>query len=150
MAKKLKGRAEEGSVTQLMMDSAQQIWLAGLGALGKSRAEGSKLFDSLVKEGQAVQARASKAANAQMSQISKTASGTWDKLEEVFERRVSKSLHKLGVPTHGEIEALNKHVNKLNASVQALLVSSKAPRKAPTKRAAAKASKPASSATPPA
>ncbi len=33
-----------------LSDSAQQVWLAGLGALGV-QAEGSRFFDGLVKEG---------------------------------------------------------------------------------------------------
>jgi poly(hydroxyalkanoate) granule-associated protein len=125
MAQKLKEASDDGKITQLVMSSAHQIWLAGLGAFAKAQAEGTKLFDSLVKEGEAVQARAGKVATAQMAQVSKNAAGAWDKLEQVFEDRVSKSLNRLGVPTYGDIQALSKHVNELNASVQELLKSSK-------------------------
>ena len=31
--------------------SAQEIWLAGLGALARAQEEGGKMFDTLVKEG---------------------------------------------------------------------------------------------------
>ena len=34
-----------------VMDSAQQIWLAGLGALARTQQEGGKFFDALVEEG---------------------------------------------------------------------------------------------------
>ncbi|MDD0473389.1 phasin family protein, partial [Streptococcus pneumoniae] len=40
-----------------LSDSAQQVWLAGLGALGRAQAEGSRFFDGLVKEGEAWEAR---------------------------------------------------------------------------------------------
>ena len=60
MAQKLKEAADDGKITQLVLSSAHQIWLAGLGAFAKAQAEGTKLFDSLVKEGEAVQARAGK------------------------------------------------------------------------------------------
>jgi poly(hydroxyalkanoate) granule-associated protein len=123
MAQKLKETADDGKITQYIMSSAHQIWLAGLGAFAKTQAEGTKLFESLVKEGEAVQARAGKAANAQFAQMTKSASGAWDKLEEVFEERVSRSLNRLGVPTYNDIQALTKHVNELNASVQQLLAS---------------------------
>lgn len=125
MAQKLKETTDDAKVAHLVMNSAHQIWLAGLGAFAKAQAEGTKVFDSLVKEGEAVQARAGKAATTQMSQLSKSAAGAWDKLEQVFEERVSKSLNRLGVPTYADIQALSKHVNELNASVQELLKSSK-------------------------
>jgi len=135
MAQKLKETTDDAKVAHLVMNSAHQIWLAGLGAFAKAQAEGTKVFDSLVKEGEAVQARAGKAATTQMSQLSKSAAGAWDKLEQVFEERVSKSLNRLGVPTYADIQALSKHVNELNASVQELLKSSKRAGKTPATKA---------------
>ena len=32
-------------------ESAQQVWLAGVGAFGRAQSEGTKLFETLVKEG---------------------------------------------------------------------------------------------------
>ena len=148
MAQKLKQAAEDTKITQVVMDSAHQIWLAGLGAFARAQAEGTKVFDSLVKEGEAVQARAGKAASAQMTRLSKNAAGAWDKLEQVFEERVSKSLNRLGVPTYADIQSLSKRVNELNASVQELVKASKAKGEAPRKpavRTAARSGKEASS-----
>ena len=125
MAQKLKATAGDGNIGHVVMNSAQQIWLAGLGAFARAQSEGSKMFDSLVKEGEAVQSRTGKAAGAQMTRLSKNAAGTWDKLEQVFEDRVSKSLNKLGVPSYGDIQALSKHVNELNANVRILVKQSK-------------------------
>ena len=45
---------------------------------------------------------------------------TWDKLEQVFEQRVARALHRLGVPTKKEIEKLTARVEELTASVQRL------------------------------
>src|SRR6478609_6645597 len=131
MALKLKEAADDTKIVQLVTHSAHQIWLAGLGAFAKAQSEGTKLFDSLVKEGEALQSRAGKAANTQIALISKSVGGTLDKLEQVFEARVSKSLNKLGVPTYGDIQALSKQVNQLNASVQELLKSEKQAKRAP-------------------
>lgn len=125
MAQKLKGTAGDGKFGQVVMSSAQQIWLAGLGAFARAQAEGGKMFESLVKEGEAVQARTGKAASAQMTRLGKNAAGTWDRLEQVFEDRVSKSLNRLGVPSYGDIQALSKHVNELNANVRMLVKQSK-------------------------
>jgi poly(hydroxyalkanoate) granule-associated protein len=63
MAKKLEELADESSEEQLaktIMESANQIWLAGLGAFSKGQEEGAKMFEALVKEGEHLQKRARK------------------------------------------------------------------------------------------
>ena len=42
-------------MSQRMKDSAQHIWLAGLGAFAKAQEEGTKVFENLVKEGSHLQ-----------------------------------------------------------------------------------------------
>ena len=43
-------------------ESAQQIWLAGLGAFAKAQEEGGKVFEALVKEGTSIQRKTQSAA----------------------------------------------------------------------------------------
>ena len=110
MAKKLKALAEEaGSENQLaakIKDSANQIWLAGLGAFAKAQAEGGKMFESLGQEGEAMQNKARKTAEETLSEVKSKATGTWDKLEQVFEDRVARALHSLSVPTRKDVDSL--------------------------------------------
>ena len=40
-----------------IMDSAQQIWLAGMGAFGRAQEEGTKLFETLVREGSTLESK---------------------------------------------------------------------------------------------
>jgi poly(hydroxyalkanoate) granule-associated protein len=134
MVKKLKRLAEGASDNQLaatVRDSAQQIWLAGLGAFGKAQAEGAKVFDALVKEGRNLEGRTRKFAQMRMGSVTGTvekaatkatarATATWDKLEQVFEDRVARALNKLGVPTNRDIQNLSKRVEELTASVRKL------------------------------
>ena len=47
--------AARGPLAGAIKDSAQQIWLAGLGAFSKAQEEGGKVFDTLVKEGLTIQ-----------------------------------------------------------------------------------------------
>ena len=112
-------------------DSAQQIWQAGLGAFTKAQAEGSKAFETLVKEGVSFQRKTQSAAEEKITEatqkmtsmatdISSKASGQWDKLENIFEDRVAKALNKLGVPSAKDISALIARIDDLNASVQKL------------------------------
>jgi poly(hydroxyalkanoate) granule-associated protein len=117
MVKKLAELAEEGgesTFVSTIRESAATIWLAGLGAFSKAQEEGGKLFDTLVKEGEAVQNRASKSAQETLSEARSRASETWDKLEHVFVDRVGRALHSLNVPTKHDIDTLTKRVSELS------------------------------------
>ena len=135
-------------------DSAQQIWQAGLGAFTRAQAEGSKAFESLVKEGVSIQRKTAAAAEEKISEatskmshmatdITSKASGQWDKLENIFEERVAKALNKLGVPSAKDVNALIARIDELNKAVQKL--SAKA---APTTVAKAATPKPKAKAAP--
>ena len=126
-------------------DSAQQIWLAGLGAFSKAQEEGSKAFDSLVKEGLAIQRKTQAVAEERISEathrvthmatdISSKAAGQWDKLENIFEDRVAKALNKLGVPSARDIESLMERIDTLSQAVHRL--SAQTPAKTAVKVAA--------------
>jgi len=133
MVKKLKALAKSDDIqlAEAVRNSAQQIWQAGLGAFAKAQEEGSKVFTRLVKEGGDLQKRTQKLAEYKVSgvtdtvskmagNVGKQASGSWDKLEQVFEDRVSRALGRLGVPSQKDIQALSKHVEELNNSVALL------------------------------
>ena len=152
MGKKLKslaGSLTENQLALTVKDSAQQIWLAGLGAFAKAQEEGGKVFDSLVKEGETIQARTRKMTDERIAVVAGKAAGTWDRLEQVFEDRVARSLSSLGVPSKKDIDKLSKRVVELTAVVQTLSeirVSVKAPvaaKPAAVKAPAKPAAKPA-------
>ncbi len=117
-------------------ESAQQIWLAGLGAFSKAQEGGGKVFEALMKEGLSIQRKTqavaeekileatSKMAN-MAGDIQSKAGHQWDKLENIFEDRVAKALNKLGVPSAKDIDALIARIDELNRSVQKM--SAKAP-----------------------
>jgi len=152
MVKKLKALAKhsagDSQLADAVKDSAQQIWLAGLGAFSKAQEEGQKVFNALVKEGNSIQKRTMRVTEDKMTEVTsrvgklaggfqKQATGTWDKLEGVFEERVERALTRLGVPTSKEIAELTARVEQLTASVQKLSGTKPAARKAaPRKRAA--------------
>ena len=160
MVKKLKALSEKQSVSglldsqlaQTVRDSAQQIWLAGMGAFAKAQDERGKFFETLVKEGLSLQKKTQGMAEEKISEVTGRMSamaGTvtakagqnWDKLEAIFEQRTAKALSKLGVPTAKDVQALNQRVEELAAAV-ARLSKSAAPAKSagkPAGKAAAKA-----------
>jgi poly(hydroxyalkanoate) granule-associated protein len=115
-------------LSSAVKDSAQQIWLAGLGAFAKAQEEGSKVFDTLVREGVTMQRKTQTAAGEKLSEatsrmstmasdLSSRASGQWDKLETIFEGRVSKALTRLNVPTAEDIAALGARIDELNRNL---------------------------------
>ena len=122
----------------LVQESAHQIWLAGLGAFAKAQEEGSKVFQSLVKEGLDLQRQTKAAAeeklaeatsklrsmadasNLSVSSLSAKVPQPWDKLESIFEDRVGKALKHLGVPTLEEFDALKTELVALKQQLKAL------------------------------
>lgn len=159
-ADKKKSNAQLSSTVK---DSAQQIWLAGLGAFSKAQEEGGKVFEALVKEGLTIQRKTQAVAEEKIteatsrvttmaSDIGTKAQGQWDKLENIFEDRVAKALAKLGVPSARDLEALSARVDALAKGSKAAPVkaAAKPAAKAPAKKAAAKKAAPAKAAAKPA
>ena len=121
MVKKLKTPAvDNGKLSDTIKDSAQQIWLAGLGAFAKAQEEGNKVFDALIREGESLQLKTRKVTEDKVSEIASKATGSWDRLEQVFEDRVARALGSLGVPTKKDVDALSKRVKELTIQVEKL------------------------------
>ncbi len=130
-------------------ESTQQIWQAGLGAFAKAQAEGTKVFDALVKEGKRLQektqgvaqeqfADVSTKANALKAEFLSKATGQIGKLEGIFEERVAKALKQMGIPTKHDIAELHKKIDALKAAKPAAKPAVKAAAKPVAKKAAPK------------
>jgi poly(hydroxyalkanoate) granule-associated protein len=130
----------DSQLAHSVKESAQQIWLAGMGAFSKAQAEGGKVFETLVKEGMNLQRKTQGIAEEKISEVTgkmSSMAGTvtakagqnWDKLEAIFEARTAKAMNKLGVPTAKDVDALVQRVDELAAAVAKL--SKTAPAKAP-------------------
>jgi len=131
-AGKQTGGHKDRDAAQAVLDSSRQIWLAGLGAFSRAQAEGMKVFETLVKQGEVLESRtrraaadkasmAQVAAKAKVKEMQKGVGGTWDKLEQVFEHRVERALAKLGVYTQTDMERLTQRVDKLSDAVNELI-----------------------------
>jgi poly(hydroxyalkanoate) granule-associated protein len=118
------GFGGDNETAKAISDSAQRIWLAGLGAFERAKAEGPKMFEVLVEQGKSFAERARGAADQALQSARASASGAggrFDKLEQVFEDRVSKSLGRLGVMTRGEVADLSKQVAALTDEVRSMM-----------------------------
>lgn len=119
-------------LAQAILESSHQIWLAGLGAFAKAQGGGVKVFETLVKQGEGLEAKtrfaaaqtaqaARGAATAKAKEMQSIAGDTWDKLEQVFEKRVARALGRLGVYSAADVARLTERVDALSEAVNALL-----------------------------
>lgn len=153
-AGKADAQAQADKLSKTLSESAQQIWLAGVGAFGRAQAEGTKLFESLVKEGLNLENTARKFAGKRADVVREAvehrvenardrANDTWDRLEKVFEDRVQRALVKLGVPGRDDLKDLSARVDALTAELRRQGGKPAATaRKTPAKKAAKAAAKP--------
>ncbi|MBF7142141.1 MULTISPECIES: phasin family protein [Pseudomonas] len=148
MAGKKKTEKEAASRVGGIEKSSRQIWLAGLGAYARASADGSKLFDELLKEGEQVEkqvrTQASKPADkakastrSKVEDLKEKALGKWEALEEAFDKRLDSAISRLGVPSRHEVAALNEKVDVLMGELKRLADTKapKAPPAAPAGRA---------------
>jgi poly(hydroxyalkanoate) granule-associated protein len=123
------------AIGKKIMEIPEQIWQAGLGAFQKAQEQGGKMFETLVKEGSALEAATTKfttkrvqdvrgAVESTMNTVKDRAADTWDRLEKVFEDRVSKALGALGIPGRRDLEDLTRQVAELQKAISDLKKSS--------------------------
>ena len=111
----------------MILDNAQQIWLAGLGAFAMAGEEGMDLYHALIKRGSDVQ----KTGKARVEKFVKTAEKRATDLRGDAEAAIgkvrmrlpldkgmSKAMHRLGIPTRSEILELTKRVEALTQAVE--------------------------------
>lgn len=163
MEKKLKPEAadDDSHLADAVRASAHQIWQAGLGAFAKAQEEGSRVFSKLVQEGNDLQKRTRSMAEDKAGGVAdsaagvaelvaRQASGSWDKMEQVFEDRVTRALAGMGVPTQEQFQLLAARIEELSRQVAALsgkavpVTAATAPAAEPVRKPAARsASRPA-------
>lgn len=172
LKKKVQAKPELGKLAAPVVDSAREIWLAGLGAFsmaqqesGKLIEQGNKMFEKLVKEGAKLEKKTRDMTGStveevrgnvesKVGEVRQQAADNWDKLEAVFEDRVARVLGRLGVPTAEDVNKLTARVQELSKQVSAMAKTNgakkssarkSAPRKAPAVKPRAAAGKPAAS-----
>lgn len=134
---KAKVTAKNLSVGQVA-ESAQKVWLAGLGAVAKAQANSGKIVETLadqagvlVAEGKKIEARVVSAATAKAKEAQAAAKSfakaksaetaqTLGKLEGVFEERVSKTLNTFGIPSSKQVRELIVRMEELQSSLNQL------------------------------
>jgi poly(hydroxyalkanoate) granule-associated protein len=143
------GSAFDSEFGKSVADSAQRIWLAGLGAFERAREEGPRVFDALVEQGQQMNERARGTAEEALRTVrdgATAAGGTFGRLEQAIEERIVRTLGRMGVMTRAEVNDLSAQVNQLAEEMRGLMggaarptggqrASGKRPANKPTRRA---------------
>lgn len=134
-----------------LLQGVQQVWLAGMGAIARAQKEGPSAFQDAVFDGLRLLSQSRSAAQRVVRDAFESAQETLqtrvggardqaqetlDNLETLFQSRVQRAMHQLGVPTAAEIRELSRRVAALNESVMASSRPQRATKKAGAKRKA--------------
>lgn len=118
---------EDSVLAGRIRDSARQIWLAGLGAYTKAEEDAGRFFERLVHEGEELEGktrglveRRVKAVEHRVEDVRDRATGTWDRLETLFDERVAGALRRLGIPRREELRQLEERVEALEKELESL------------------------------
>lgn len=139
----------------------EHAFLAGLGAMSKTRKAGAKTFDALVAEGEAFRERASDKTESLIDDVQKAirnmtskaefdATGLMDKvrdasnldrLQDVFDTRVAAAMDRLNVPSKNDINEINRKLDAILKRLEARTARGAATARRTTKKTAAKTAK---------
>lgn len=135
------------------LQGVQQVWLAGMGALARAQKDGPAVFTDAVVEGLKLLNQSRSTAQRMVRGVLETAQAsmqsrvggarsqaqeTWDNLESLFQSRVQRAMHQIGVPTAEEIRVLTRRVAELNENVKQINARERMRRTAPARRATGK------------
>ena len=92
---------------------AQQIWLAGLGALSLAEQGGSRVFRELVEQGEAYEEKGRE----RVDQVRTGAREGRSRAKSSIKSSVHSTLGRLGVPSREELQELTERVEALTAAL---------------------------------
>jgi poly(hydroxyalkanoate) granule-associated protein len=125
-----------------IMESAHKVWLAGLGAVAMAEEEGGKFFSSLMEKGQKLEGKSREQvekAKGTVAGMKTVAESYWETFGRTVDDQMTAVIHRIGVPTKDEIEALTKKVEDLTVAVDNLRTKRSAkPKTTAAKKPAAK------------
>jgi poly(hydroxyalkanoate) granule-associated protein len=92
--------------------------------MAKAQEQGSKAIEALINDGLALQRKSQAEAQQRMQEATERLTSLasdfgqpnavrTDRLEHLFEDRVAKALHRLGIPSAGDLQSLNERLERL-------------------------------------
>jgi len=146
------GKKKKKELQNDIMDSAHKIWLAGLGAVAMAEKEGGKFFAGLIEKGKTLEDKSKdqvEKAKGTVAGMKTVAESYWETFGRTIDEKVTAVIHRIGVPTKDEIEALTTKVENLTVAVDKLRTKeTPKPSTAAKKTATAKTAAPVKKAAP--
>ena len=106
--------------TENIKQSVKNAFLASLGVVSVAQKEANKVYDKLIKEGQNFEKKSKKSvkeitgkAEKQMTGWKNIGKKQFNKVENMFEKKVESVLGKLDIPTTTDISELSKRLETL-------------------------------------
>ena len=110
------------NVGEGLATAGRNVWLAGLGLVATVNEEGREVFSNLVSEGRRLETRERRAFRSAVNRASDRLGERFDtlrsKAQEGVQNVMAATLHRFGVPTHGDIAELEARVEQLGAQVR--------------------------------
>jgi poly(hydroxyalkanoate) granule-associated protein len=146
-------RPARKAATKQVKDTANKVWLAGLGAVAMAEEEGGKLFKGLVGKGKELEATgrekleqaqktvetlagaAKEKVETATTDVRGRASELLGKLEDEWDDRMARTLKRFGVPTRDEISRLTRRIEELTRLVEKKSAAARRPRRASSAKA---------------
>ncbi len=130
MSKQVKVSKRVKANNVVNVDTAQKVWLAGLGAFSIAQKQGATLFDSMVGEGKAFQVRSEKLARKVSAEVKNVVESRMKPVrirldamrndaEARFETGVGRVMSYAGIPSKADVDALIARVDKLSRQLRA-------------------------------
>lgn len=117
-------KKEGKTAAKAISESAHEIWLAGLGAFAKAQAEGSRVFEKLIKEGAELEAKARKHGKENIGRIRDQVIGASEtlrkrseegmsRIQDAIDDRVAQAVQRLSLPTQADLARLAERMEEL-------------------------------------
>jgi len=96
-------------IPENLRESAEKVWLAGLGALSDGQKEGSRLFKTLVEKGKAFEAQVREKTSDNLGEAKDKVEYSWDRVEDNLKGFVERAT-KYVEPVKGQLSKLGEHL----------------------------------------
>ena len=117
---KLEEMEKENSIPQLLIGNAHKLFRAGLGAAMMVQDEVVHLADKLIEQGEATESKSRKRVDEFVDGRKKETKDMTKKLEKNWDKQMVNLLHRMNIPTRGEINTLNNKITRLTKKVDEL------------------------------
>ena len=114
-------KAAVDQVRENVMTTGRTQWLAGLGVVATAQDQGRKVFDEMVEKGKSFEVQEpSTMVGKAMDQAQLQVKSVRQSIETNINEASRVVLHRMGLPSHDEIQSLISRVEQLTLKVEAL------------------------------